>query len=75
MKEKKNYPNVIAFSMARIEVIERALKSYKERLVEDFRKGTVTDEEISIFASDLSKIDSVLEGITKGKNRISTHAQ
>lgn len=73
MKEKKNYPNVIAFSMARIEVIERALKSYKERLVEDFRKGTVTDEEISIFANDLSKIDSVLEGIAKGKNRISAH--
>lgn len=70
MEGKKTTPNTIAFAMGRIAVIERALIAYKERMIEDFRENDVTEDELSTFANDLSKVDGILEAIAKGKARV-----
>lgn len=70
MEGKKATPNTIAFAMGRIAVIERALIAYKERMIEDFRENDVTEDELSTFANDLSKVDGILEAIAKGKARV-----
>lgn len=67
--KKKSNQMTVAFSMGNAAVIERALISYKENLIEDFRDSDSTDEDLSIFANDLSKIDRILESIRKAKAR------
>lgn len=70
MEGKKSTPNTVAFSMGRIEVIERALKQYKDSIIQDFREsGADDDEDLKTFANDLSKVDGILEAIAKGKAR------
>lgn len=69
-EEKKYKPANIAFAMGRIDVIERALLAYKETLIVDFRESDTTEEELSTFANDLSKIDGILGAIAKGRARI-----
>lgn len=69
MEGKKYTPCTVSFSMGRAEIIERGLKFYKEKIVEELRDSS--DDELSTFAADLARIDGVIEAIEKAKTRCS----
>lgn len=69
MEGKKYTPCTVSFSMSRAEIIERGLKFYKEKIVEELRDSS--DDQLSTFAADLAKIDGVIEAIQKAKTRCS----
>lgn len=75
MEGKKYTPYTLAFSMGRIEVIERALKMYKEKMMEDFRENEMDDNQVKVFANDLSKVDTIIDTIEKGKARIAARKE
>lgn len=71
MEGKKYVTPTVAFSMTRAEIIERSLRFYKEKIVNELRDSS--DDELSTFAADLARIDGIISAIEKARNRASAN--